>query len=143
MSFYLDSSVTVCAVSAEAATTAVLDWIGNVDAGLMVSDWVITETFAAISQKRRMKIISADDQRRALAAFEAQLGSSLPVVEVTRGNFRRAARLADNARTALRAGDALHLAVAEHHDFTVCTLDKRQAAAGAAFGVKTLLLCSG
>lgn len=114
--------------------------MGNVQGELVISDWVITETFAALSQKRRMKILSADDQRRALAAFEAQLGSSLAVVEVTRGDFRRAAGLAEKAKTALRAGDALHLAVAEHHDFTLCTLDRRQAAAGTALGVRTLLL---
>ena len=140
MSFYLDSSVTVCAVSAEAATSAVLDWIEKVEGDLVVSDWVITETFAAISQKRRMKIISANDQRRALAAFEVQLGNSMAVVEVTRGDFRKAAGLADKATAALRAGDALHLAVADHHDFTLCTLDKRQCEAGAALGISTLLL---
>jgi len=41
---------------------------------------------------------------------------------------------------ALRAGDALHLAICADHGATLCTLDRRLSEAGSTLGVKTMLL---
>jgi predicted nucleic acid-binding protein len=54
--------------------------------------------------------------------------------------FRTAARFADHYVLGLRAGDALHLAICSDHGATLCTLDRGLSEAGAALGVKTMLL---
>ena len=51
-----------------------------------------------------------------------------------------AARITDQYRLGLRAGDALHLAICTDHGATLCTLDRRLGEAGAALGVKTMVL---
>jgi predicted nucleic acid-binding protein len=62
------------------------------------------------------------------------------VLGVTGGQFRTAAKFADQHALGLRAGDALHLAVASEHGATVHTLDRRLAEAGPALGVPAQLL---
>jgi predicted nucleic acid-binding protein len=59
---------------------------------------------------------------------------------VTGGQFRAAAKFADQHALGLRAGDALHLAIASEHGAMVHTLDQRLAKAGPALGVPTQLL---
>jgi predicted nucleic acid-binding protein len=56
------------------------------------------------------------------------------------GQFLAAARFVDQHALGLRAGDALHLAIASEHGATVFTLDQRLAEAGPAFGIPAQLL---
>jgi len=72
--------------------------------------------------------------------FNKLVAESFTVLPVTGGQFRAAARFADQHTLGLRAGDALHLAVASEHGATVHTLDRRLAEAGPALGVPTQLL---
>ena len=137
--FYLDSSVAVSAVSAEISTATVLEWLGTND-DLSISDWVITEAAAALSQKRRTGVVSAEEHRAALDALQGQIGTAYPSVAVTRQDFRLAARFVERPETGLRAADALHLALASATEATLVTLDKAQARAGQLLGVPTLLL---
>jgi uncharacterized protein len=60
---------------------------------------------------------------------------SLAIAPVTREHFQTAARFADQSELGLRAGDALHVAVAAELGATLCTLDKRLAEAAVALGV--------
>jgi uncharacterized protein len=62
------------------------------------------------------------------------------VAPVTSGHFRTAAKFVDQHTLGLRAGDALHLAVASEHGATVHTLDQRLADAGPALGVPTQMV---
>ena len=62
------------------------------------------------------------------------------MLEVTGGNFCTAAKYVDQHALGLRAGDALHLAIASEHGASVHTLDQRLAAAGPALGILTRLL---
>jgi predicted nucleic acid-binding protein len=137
--FYVDSSVAVSAVSKEAATEAVLEWLAA-EENIVTSDWLMTEAATALSQKRRMQIISADQHARASEALHQQIGGAFSSLPVSRQDFRLAARFAGRADARLRAGDALHLAIAASSDATIVTLDKAQARAGALLQVKTLLL---
>src|SRR3546814_18428066 len=71
--------------------------------------------------------------------FNKLVAESFTVLPVTGGQFRAAARFADQHALGLRAGDALHLAVASEHGATVHTLDQRLVAAGPALGVPARL----
>lgn len=56
--------------------------------------------------------------------------------------FRRAAEIVGYDDINLRAPDALHLAIAEAHSATICTLDMKMHQAAAAVGIGRLMPCS-
>jgi len=67
--------------------------------------------------------------------FTRLKSESLTVVPVIREHFLVAARFADQHGIVLRAGDALHIAIAAAQGATICTLDKRLAEAAITLGV--------
>ena len=116
-------------------------WLVQQDAEtLAISDWVITEFSTALSIKLRTGQLSIDERAVSLAGFSRLIAESLTVLPISGLHFRAAARFADLHRSGLRAGDALHLAVAGDHGATLCSLDRRLAAAGGELGVQTLLV---
>jgi len=141
LTLYLDTSLLVAALTREPKTASVQAWLGNQPAGeLAVSEWVVTEFSAALSIKLQTGQLEAGDRAAALAKFAALCGESFAMLPISRLQYRTAARFADQHVLALRAGDALHLAICADHGATICTLDHRQSEAGSALGVQTLLL---
>ncbi len=139
MTFYLDTSVLVAALTNETATARVQRWLGEREAEeLAISEWVATEFSAALSIKLRSGQIGPDERAAALAAFVRLSSDSLSALPVSPAQFRAAARFADRQELGLRAGDALHLAIAADHGATIATLDRRLAKAALALGIGAL-----
>lgn len=135
---YVDTSVLVAALTPEAETERVQGWFSAQPIGsLLISDWVATEFSSALSIKLRGGRIGERDRAAALSAFTRLGASGLRRLRVDPEHFRLAARFADRNELSLRAGDALHLAVAAEHGASLCTLDRRMAAACPLLGIET------
>ena len=93
-----------------------------------------------MTRELRTGQIGLEQRAAALATFNRLIAESFIVLGVTGQQFRAAAKFADQQALGLRAGDALHLAIASEHGATVHTLDRRLAEAGPALGVPTQLL---
>lgn len=138
---YLDASVVVTALANEAATDRTLAWLRGLPAGeIFISDWVTTEVSSALSIKVRTGQIDLMARPRILQEFNRMAQETFGIVEIRAPHFHNAARFADQHTLSLRAGDALHLAIASDHGLTLCTLDRRLAEAGPALGIATVLV---
>lgn len=140
MSDYLDTSVIVSAVADEPASPRVRRWLGEAEAGgLHVSWWSLTEFTSALSLKVRIGRFSLEQRAEASAAWQKLRETSLSMLPVTPAHFETAARFADHHELGLRAGDALHLAVASASGHRLVTLDATLAKAAPALGVSVLV----
>ena len=84
--------------------------------------------------------MTSADRVAALTGFHLLKARSFAILPFEVLRFHEAAKLADRYDLGLRAGDALHLAIAGSHGVTLCTLDQRLAAAGPPLGIGTALV---
>jgi uncharacterized protein len=95
------------------------------DEKLTLSQWGHVEFASLIARRVRMKEISASDAAFILHSFEEVATDSFTILIPTVMDFNLASSLLQCPCTGLRAGDALHLAIAKNHNVkTFCTLDK-------------------
>jgi predicted nucleic acid-binding protein len=140
MLMYIDTSILIAAMTNESRTAEMQEWLANQRSeDLVISDWVMTEFSAALSIKVRTNQIGAEHRAEALAVFRSMAEASLEVVAVSRLDFAAAARFADQHATGLRAGDALHLAIAANHGYRLVSLDRGLGEAASNLGVSCQL----
>ena len=137
---YLDTSLVVSLIAVEPSTSAAQQWLGEQGEELVISDWVLTEASSALSMIQRVTGLDDNARSRAERNLQALTVAVLGNLPVTRQAFRTAATTAGRADLSLRAGDALHLAVAAEHGARVATRDARQAEAGNRLGLDVFLL---
>jgi uncharacterized protein len=135
--FYLDTSFIVASLTPhEIRSDDARDWLdANNGAPLAVSDWVKTEVSSAFSLKIRTNQLDLEQRAAALQQWSAFLHDSLSVIALDSRDFETAARFAERHDLSLRAGDALHIAVAQHASCTLVTLDQKMADAAIILGV--------
>lgn len=111
---YVDTSALVALIVNEPHSAAVARWYGRAKDELVSAVWCVTEFATALGIKQRTGQI---DKRQAAAAWERfgrLVAGDLRLLPLDPSLFHRAAALTLDSSTSLRAGDALHLACAEH-----------------------------
>lgn len=110
---YVDTSVLVPLFLNEPHSEAVADWYAREKSELVAAAWCIPEFASALGIKQRTGAIDLQQAQAAWARFERLVAADLRLLPVEPATFHRAAELVLDASSALRAGDALHLACAE------------------------------
>jgi predicted nucleic acid-binding protein len=133
---YVDTSVLVALLTKEPATAAVTTWFVAATAPLVSADWCAVEFASAIAIKQRVGQLRPAYAKAAHSAFKDLTTGGLRLLPVSREAFHRAAELCRPYRGGLRAGDALHLAVAmEAGAKILASLDKRMNAEALQLGL--------
>jgi uncharacterized protein len=109
---YVDTSVLVPMFIREPKSETVMAWLESSGERLAVSEWSLVEFAAAAAIKVRTGQTAAGVARRATDRAQAFARTHCTVATPGGEDFRRAAGLAGDAELKLRAGDALHLAIA-------------------------------
>lgn len=121
---YVDTSALVALIVNETGSAAVAKWYAGTKAELVSAAWCVPEFASALGIKQRIGQLDAAQARDAWERFGRLVANDLKLLPVEPADFHRAAVMTLDAGSALRAGDALHLACAEHADAkTVATLD--------------------
>ena len=137
---YLDTSVVVALLTPEALSPRALAWLEQCRDTLISSDWLITETHSALGIKQRHHGLSPEARKAAGEHFDRLLQGGLELRSIDRDRFRQAAELLHDPALGLRAGDALHLAVALHSRCShLASFDGRMRQAAAALGLAPAL----
>ncbi len=136
MSYYLDTSFTVAAFTAEQSTHTAQQWISkHLEAELYISPWTQAEFSSALSIKIRTGYLSLENRAKVLTDWRTFEAASLGMIAVAHEDFANATRFAEHYALSLRASDALHIAIAQSAGCTLVTLDKRMADAAIELGV--------
>ncbi len=141
MKTYVDTSVLVAALTREEATEHAQLALAKANPDeLCISAWVVTEFSSALSIKLRGGQIDLPTRNRVLAGFARLVANFFDILQVELAAFMTAARFTDRHELNLRAGDALHIAVAMQHGATILSFDRRLVEAGTALGAATRLM---
>ena len=109
---YVDTSALVPVFIREPKSEALIGWIESSGERLAVSEWSLVEFASAAAIKVRTGQTAAKLAQQATARAREFTRKHCMVAVPGRAEFRRAADLAGDGTLKLRAGDALHLAIA-------------------------------
>lgn len=136
---YFDTSFLVPLILPEATSEPIASFFEALPADdLTVSHWTTVEFASLLAREVRMGGLDATAALEAGSRFEAMVGDSFNVLLPNRDDFDRAKDYLAHFETGLRAGDALHLAIAGNRGAeAIYSLDKRMIAAGERLGLPT------
>ena len=137
---YFDTSFLVPLILPEATSEAVASFLGGLPAGqFAVSHWTRVEFASLLAREVRMGgRLDAAAARGAGVRFETMVEESFTVLSPNRGDFDQAREWLGYFETGLRAGDALHLAIAGNRGAdAIYSLDKSLIKAGQKLGLPT------
>jgi uncharacterized protein len=139
LTLYLDTSAVVSLLATEPASAQLDAWLRVQEAeGLAISAWVDTEVSSALSLKIRAGELTIDQRAEILAEWR-RWRAGLRLLPVEADAFASATDFAARHELGLRAGDALHLAVAASAGCTLVTLDERLGKAAPQVGVPVVI----
>jgi predicted nucleic acid-binding protein len=140
VSLYLDASAIVPIFVAERASTMVTAYMAAAVDTLIVNEFAAAEVASGLSRLARMGTLNDEAADTRLNDFDAWRAGLTQDEDLQAADFRLASLFVRRFELALRAPDAVHLAVCRRGDHTLVTLDKRLAAAAEALGVRVTCL---
>jgi len=129
---YFDTSFLAPLILPEATSDKIAAFVARLPTeDFAVSHWTRVEFSSLIAREVRMGGLDAQAGMRANARFEAMVEESFSVLLPTAEDFALAKRYLGRFENKLRAGDALHLAIANNHRAAVIySLDETLLKAG-------------
>lgn len=141
---YFDTALLVACLVHEPGTAVAQQCLRSaVDQPWLISTWVETELASVLAMQCRRAVISAPERDEAWLRYQALRDERLQVLELTSGDFDGAARLCLAEAPALRAGDALHIALCQRQKCRLVSFDQAMCAAAAHHRVACQLLKAG
>lgn len=135
MSLYLDPSVLVSMVLADAGSTRARAFVEECRQPVFLSDFGLLEVASAFGRLVRMKLLRAEDARRGVTDLRTWAARAATDTALQTSDLAFAEAALNGFKLNLKASDALHIAVAHRLRATLATLDGRQAANARALGV--------
>jgi len=134
---YFDTSFLAPLILQEATSNRVERFIIGLPTGeLAISHWTRVEFASLLAQQVRMGNLERQAARDADMQFATVVQESFTVLAPASDDFDLARTYLGNYATGLRAGDALHLAIAGNHRADIIySLDKTLLKAGTFFGL--------
>ncbi|MEX0405073.1 type II toxin-antitoxin system VapC family toxin [Aquibium sp. LZ166] len=135
---YLDTSDLAPLFLPEANSEAVAEFVRALPAGaLATSHWTRVEFSSLLARQRRMKIMSLDQTDSAEAMFDRLVAHSFRLFPTLVADQLAAIEMLRRSETALRAPDALHLAIARNRECVkILSLDKSMIREGRLLGIQ-------
>lgn len=144
MRTYVDTSVLVAAHVREPHTDLAQAWFSGQGGGFLLSTWALVECESALAIKVRRGELDAGAQARAICDIDAFAARFAPLVTPEEADYQHARALCRDAAAGLRAGDALHLAMALRLGAAaLATLDAVLAGSAQAHGIVPALTIPG
>lgn len=140
--FYLDASFVGAVFLPEQRSEEAAAWLRDrADAEFYASDWLTLEFASAVARRVRMRSLSAEQGDHVVEVFRQWQSETCRIIEPDAADYAFAAAAVLKYETALRAGDALHLAVARNNgNLEIVTLDRGMARAAAMLGLPVATL---
>ena len=134
---YFDTSFLTPLVRKERTSAQVVRFMAGLPTGhLAISRWTEVEFASLVARDVRMGGMNAGEARAMETLFEEVVAQSLVVWLPEAEDYDLARRYLRRHETELRAGDALHLAIAANHDArAIHSLDKTMIKAGRMLGL--------
>lgn len=134
--FYCDTSVLIAALTDEEHTATAAAWLVTQSPGqLVASSWADVELASGLGIKVRTGQLDEASRARAMQAWRITRAASFEIAPVEAQDFATATQLLDRPGLNLRAGDALHVAIALRLDLRLVTFDKGMAGAAVLAGL--------
>jgi uncharacterized protein len=93
---------------------------------LAISDWTTVEFTSLVSRRVRMNELNLEQMEAIIHSFKEDTSQSYTIFRVTTTDFILASEFIQQWETGLRAGDALHLAIARNHSIeNLLSLDRK------------------
>ena len=135
MSLYLDASVVIPKLVEEPNTAVVEDYLATHTEDRLVSDFAAAEVASVLSRLVRTRQLSVAEASAALTDFEIWRAANSSPMEVHAADARLAYAHVRRFDLALRAPDALHLAIARRTGAKLVSFDRRLLAAASALAI--------
>lgn len=136
---YLDTCVLIPLFLQESTSDSIHAFFElNTQQSMLISAWTQTEFASAIAFKVRSCQLDAPAALDVVRTFHDIAAESFTILLPSANDYAQSQSYLTQFDTGLRAGDALHLAIANTHRATLATHDQLMLAAAAVLGIPTV-----